>query len=60
VTGFQDEDGVEVQEETGFRQAPSGQDPGCVIRAERVANPEDRDPRLSIPALRPLFQELAC
>ena len=59
VTGFQDEDGVEVQEETGFRQAPSGQDPGRVIRAERVANSEDRDPRLSIPALYPLLQELA-
>ena len=60
VTGFQDEERVEVQEETGFRQAPNGQDPSGVIRAERAANPEDRDPRLSIPALCPLFQELAC
>lgn len=60
VTGFQDEDRVEIQKETGPRQAAGNQYTGRVIRPQRVANPEDRNPRLSILALCPLLQELAC
>lgn len=53
VTGFQDEDRVEVQKETGPRQTAGNQYTSRVIRPQRVANPKDGDPRRSIFALCP-------
>lgn len=56
VTRIQDEEGIEASSGGGLCQTPRDQDPRRVIRAERIADPNDRDPGRPISPKSPVFQ----
>ncbi len=59
VTRVHNQDRGGVKREAFFGQSASDQDPGRVIRAEKIADPKNSDPGRSILPGWPLLQQLA-